>query len=65
MHRMLAVLVIFLFFGISANAEFIDTAWVRSYNGPGNDLDDANGIEFDNFGNVYVIGASNFFFRNY
>jgi len=35
-----------------------DTLWIRSYNGPGDNTDQANDLAIDDFGNVYVTGNS-------
>ncbi len=35
-----------------------NVAWIKRFDGPGNDYDNANTIAVDNLGNVYVTGSS-------
>jgi hypothetical protein len=53
-------------FGSSTNSDYVtikyyphgDTAWARTYDGPGNLWDDAYAITVDDSGNVYITGDS-------
>ncbi|MGB2696978.1 MAG: SBBP repeat-containing protein [Candidatus Zixiibacteriota bacterium] len=59
-YKVLEVFVISLLFIMWALPAFaqVDTAWVRTYNGPGNAGDAAIAIAVDDSGNVYVTGQS-------
>jgi hypothetical protein len=52
-------LVVLVFWALPALAEtIVDTAWVRTYNGPGDSTDWALDLALDSYGNAYVTGIS-------
>ena len=58
MKTILIIAVCLLFLSISAFAQFVDSDWVRTYDGPDNDYDQPHDIYVDSQGNVYVTGQS-------
>jgi len=53
------IIFIILFWSLPLLAQEVDTAWVRTYNGPGDTADYAHVVAVDGSGNIYVTGRSN------
>ncbi len=53
-----AVIIVFCFLSPLILQAQVDTAWVRRYNGPGNNVDIPLWLTTDNLENVYVTGVS-------
>jgi len=59
MKTKVITILIILFWSLPLLAQEVDTAWVRTYNGPGDTADYAYVVAVDGSGNVYVTGRSN------
>jgi uncharacterized delta-60 repeat protein len=58
MIKKLSILVVLVLVNVPALAQTVDTAWVRTYNGPADTTDEAWVMTLDNSGNIYVAGLS-------
>lgn len=58
MYKRIFLVSVFIFLLSSSLSAQIDTAWVRTYNGPGNGSDMAFDLVRDATGNIYVTGQS-------
>jgi hypothetical protein len=65
MFKKLIIFAILVLLSIPVFAQVVGTAWVRRYNGPGNNDDIATDITVDGSGNVYVTGQSHGSGTNY
>jgi hypothetical protein len=58
MRTKVFIVLIIVFWSLPLLAQEVDTAWVRTYNGPGDTADYVRALAIDDSGNVYVTGTS-------
>lgn len=58
MLKRVLLLILLILWAAPLFAQSVDTAWVRRYNGPGNDWDAARAIVVNNSESIYVTGMS-------
>jgi hypothetical protein len=58
MKKKILIWLFLVWTSVPAFAQSVDTAWVRTYNGPGDSTDKVMAMTLDASGNVYVCGAS-------